>query len=126
VFDFEEDEALGGWKAIGTYADGQVGAILAGELGKYAGVRFMESSNARIFAAGGAGSADVYSTFITGPDSFAFGDWGNITTHVVLPGGHGDELAQVMSIGWKCRLGACLTDEAGPRYVRIESGATSI
>lgn len=78
VFDFEEDEALGGWKAIGTYStpDG----ILSGELGKYAGVRFMESSNARQFTAGGAGSADVYSSYITGPDSFAFGDWGNVTT----------------------------------------------
>lgn len=124
VFDFEEDESLGGWKAIGTYGAGV--DILSGELGKYAGVRFIESASARIFAAAGAGSADVYSTFITGPDSFAFGDWGNITTHVVLPGGHGDELAQVMSIGWKCRLGAFLTDEAGARYVRIESGATSI
>jgi N4-gp56 family major capsid protein len=124
VFDFEEDEALGGWKAIGTYTT--PGGILAGELGKYAGVRFQESSNARSFAAGGAGSADVYSTLIMGPDAFAFGDWGNITTHYVAPGGHGDELAQVASIGWKCRIGAMLVDEAGPRYVRIESGATSI
>jgi N4-gp56 family major capsid protein len=124
VFDFEEDEALGGWKAIGTYVDGT--PIFAGALGKYAGVSFVESSNARSFAAGGAGAADVYSTFICGPDSYAFGDWGDISTHVVLPGGHGDELAQVMSIGWKCRLGAMLVDEAGARYVRIESGATSI
>lgn len=124
VFDFEEDEALGGWKSIGTYTDGT--PIFAGALGKYAGVSFIESSNARSFAAGGAGGADVYSTFITGPDSYAFGDWGDISTHVVLPGGHGDELAQVMSIGWKCRLGAMLVDEAGARYVRIESGATSI
>jgi hypothetical protein len=44
----------------------------------------------------------------------------------VAPGGHGDELAQVASIGWKCRIGAMLVDEAGPRYVRIESGATAI
>lgn len=124
VFDFEEDESLGGWKAIGTYGAGV--DILAGELGKYAGVRFIESPSARIFAAAGAGGADVYSTYICGPDSFAFGDWNNITTHVVLPGGHGDELAQVMSIGWKSRLGAMLTDEAGARYVRIESGATSV
>lgn len=124
VFDFEEDEALGGWKAIGTYTT--PGGILAGELGKYAGVRFQESSNARSFAAGGAGGADVYSTIIMGPDAFAFGDWGNITTHYVAPGGHGDELAQVASLGWKCRIGAMLVDEAGPRYVRIESGATAI
>lgn len=124
VFDFEEDEALGGWKAIGTYS--APGPILAGELGKYAGVRFQESANARSFAAGGAGGADVYSTIVFGPDFFAFGDWGNITTHYVAPGGHGDELAQVASIGWKCRIGAMLVDEAGPRYVRIESGATAL
>jgi N4-gp56 family major capsid protein len=124
VFDFEEDEALGGWKAIGTYStpDG----ILSGELGKYAGVRFLESSSARSFAAGGSGGADVYSTIVMGPDAYAFGDWGNVTTHYVAPGGHGDELAQVASIGWKCRIGAMLVDEAGPRYVRIESGATAI
>lgn len=124
VFDFEEDESLGGWKAIGTYSSPN--GILAGELGKYAGVRFMESPNARSFAAGGAGSADVYSTIVFGPDFFAFGDWGNLTTHYVAPGGHGDELSQVASIGWKGRFGAMLVDEAGPRYVRIESGATSI
>lgn len=124
VFDFEEDESLGGWKAIGTYVTPN--GILAGELGKYAGVRFMESSNARQFADAGAGLADIHSTFLTGPDSFAFGDWGNVTTHYVAPGGHGDELAQVASIGWKCRIGAMLTDEAGPRYVRIESGASDL
>jgi N4-gp56 family major capsid protein len=124
VFDFEEDEALGGWKAVGTYTSPN--GILAGELGKYAGVRFVESSSARSFAAGGAGGADVYSTIVMGPDAYAFGDWGNITTHYVAPGGHGDELAQVASIGWKCRIGAMLVDEAGPRYVRLETGATSI
>jgi N4-gp56 family major capsid protein len=124
VFDFEEDDAMGGWKAIGTYQD--KGPIIAGELGKYGGVRFAETNNAREFAAGGAGGADVYSTILFGPDFFAFGDWGNLTTHYVAPGGHGDELAQVASIGYKGRFGAMLVDEAGARYVRIESGATSI
>lgn len=124
VFDFEEDEALGGWKAVGTYATPN--GILSGELGKYAGVRFQESPNARSFAAGGAGGADVYSTIVLGPDSYAVGDWGTVTAHYVAPGGHGDELAQVASVGWKGRFGAMLIDEAGPRYVRIESGATAI
>ncbi len=124
VFDFEEDEALGGWKAIGTYStpDG----ILSGELGKYAGVRFLESPRARVFSAAGAGGADVYSTIILGPNAYAVGDWGTVTAHYVAPGGHGDELSQVASVGWKGRFGAMLIDEAGPRYVRIESGATAI
>lgn len=124
VFDFEESDALGGWKAIGTYSAGGPENILSGELGKYAGVRFQESANARVFAGAGAAGVDVYSTIIFGPDFFAFGDWGNITTHYVAPGGHGDELAQVASLGWKCRIGAMLIAAAGPRYVRIESGAS--
>lgn len=124
VFDFEEDESLGGWKAVGTYS--KPDQIVAGELGKYGGAKFIESPSARSFAAGGAGGATVYSTIFLAPDAYAFGDWGNLTAHYVAPGGHGDELAQVASIGYKCRIGAMLVDEAGPRYVRVESGATDI
>lgn len=122
VFDFEEDDDIGGWLSIGNYTtpDG----ILNGELGKYAGVRFFESARARVFAAGGAGGADVYSTIILGPDAYAFGDWGQTTFHYVAPGGHGDELAQVASIGWKGFMGAMLVDEAGARYIRVESAAS--
>lgn len=121
VFDFEEDQDVGGWLDAARYAGST--PILAGELGKYAGVRFLESSRSRIFAAGGAGGVDVYSTFFMGPDAYAFGDWGSITSHYVAPGGHGDELSQVASIGWKGFLGSMLVDEAGARYIRVESAS---
>jgi N4-gp56 family major capsid protein len=121
VFDFEEDDDVGGWLAVGQYSDPS--RIQSGELGKYAGVIFYESARARVFAAGGAGGVDVYSTYISGPESFAFGDWGNTTFHYVAPGGHGDELAQVASIGWKGDMGAMLVDEAGARYIRLESAS---
>lgn len=119
VFDFEEDNDVGGWLDAARYAGSA--PILNGELGKYANVRFYESPRARIFTGGGAGGVDVYSTFITGPASYAFGDYGTLTSHYVAPGGHGDELAQVASVGWKAMFGAMLVDEAGARYVRIES-----
>lgn len=121
VFDFEEDNDVGGWLDASRYAGAQ--AILAGEIGKYAGVHFFESARARVFATGGSGSADVYSTIIMGPDAYAFGDWGKTTFHYVAPGGHGDELAQVASIGWKGFIGAMLVDEAGARYIRLETGS---
>jgi N4-gp56 family major capsid protein len=121
VFDFEEDDNVGGWLDVARYQ--KAGAIETGEIGKYAGVRFFESARARLFAAGGAGSVDVYSTIVLGPQAFAFGDWGTISTHYVAPGGHGDELAQVASIGWKGMFGAMLVDEAGARYIRIESAS---
>jgi N4-gp56 family major capsid protein len=121
VFDFEEDEGVGGWLDVNRYNGGQ--PILNGELGKYQGVRFFESARARVFSAGGAGGVDVYSTYLMGPDSYAFGDFGTLSTHYVAPGGHGDELAQVASIGWKAMFGAMLVAAAGPRYLRLESAS---
>lgn len=121
VFDFEEDGDVGGWLDASRYAGAD--AIRAGILGKYAGVDFYESARARVFAAGGAGGVDVYSTIIFGPDAYAFGDWGQTTFHYVAPGGHGDELSQKASIGWKGFLGSMLVDEAGARYIRIESAS---
>jgi len=121
VFDIEEDSSVGGWLDAARYAGGM--KLLTGELGSFAGIRFVESTNAAVFAAGGAGGIDVYSTFITGPESYAFGDWTTITGHYVAPGGHGDELSQVASVGWKGYFGATLLDEAGPRYLRIESSS---
>lgn len=127
VFDIEDDSEIGGWLAAHTYGSSQT-PLLTNELGQYAGIRFVESSNARVFAAGGGDASDVYSTIILGPEAYAFGDWGSVSTHVVLPGGHGDELAQVMSVGWKGRFGAMVVGEgtnatsaSDPRYLRIES-----
>lgn len=120
VFDFEEDQDVGGWLDASRYRNDN---IQNGELGKYANVRFFESPRARVFTAGGAGGVDVYSTIIMGPGSYAFGDYGTLTTHYVAPGGHGDELAQVASIGWKAMFGAMLIAAAGARYIRIESAS---
>jgi N4-gp56 family major capsid protein len=66
---------------------------------------------------------DVYSTTLFGPDAYAFGDWGTIESHITPPGGHDDPLHQSALVGWKGYFGAVLTDEAGPRYIRIESGS---
>lgn len=128
VFDIEDDAEIGGWIDADRYSGST--KLMSGELGKYAGIRFVESSNARVFAAGAGDGSDVYSTVLLGPEAYAVGDWGTVTSHVVLPGGHGDELAQVMSIGWKGRFGAVVVGEgtnasgaSEPRYLRIESAS---
>lgn len=121
VFDFEEDSDVGGWLSVAQYS--APGKIEGGELGMYAGVKFLVSPSARIFAAGGAGGIDVYSTFVMGPDAYAFGDWGSYSMHYVAPGGKGDELYQNETVGWKGFLGCMLVDGAGARYIRIESAS---
>ena len=51
VFGFMEDSGTGGWMEAAKYAGSM--PLLNGELGKFAGVRFIESSRARVFALAG-------------------------------------------------------------------------
>ena len=114
--------------------------LLNGEIGAYAGVRFMVSPNAAIFAGAGTSSADVYSTFVFGPDAYIVGDSQTLQSYFVAPGGdHGDPIAQIATLGFKMRFGAILrgegttgdfdgsnTSTGQPRYLRLESTATTI
>ena len=119
VFDIEGDEGVGGWIEAQKY--GQTQALFSGEIGKYAGIRFIESTTAGRKTGSGVSSVDVYSTFVYGPNAFVFGDWGTIQVFVTPPGGGGDELHQRASVGWKGNYGALLLEEVAPKYIRIES-----
>jgi N4-gp56 family major capsid protein len=122
IYDLQIDTATGAWLDI-KYTDAN--PMMSGEIGRFAGVRFIESSFAKVFVDGGASSADVYSTYFFGPDSYTLADSQNLTSYFIAPGGdHSDPIAQKAAIGWKVRFGAMLVDEAGPRYIRLESGAT--
>jgi N4-gp56 family major capsid protein len=123
VYDLFTDTATGGWMDASKYVDNT--PLLNGELGRYHRVRFMESAEAFVEADGGAGTDDAYSTYIFGPESFTLADSQNLSSYFVPPGGdHSDPLAQIAKIGWKVRFGCMLVDEAGPRYIRLESGSS--
>lgn len=128
-FDVELDDEVGGWIDANRYAGSE--RLFSGELGKYAGVRFMSSSKAAILADSGTASIDVYSTTIFGPRFFALGDFGNNETFVTPPGGHDDPGRQSALITWKGWLdcviigeGTSATNVSDPRYIRIESASS--
>jgi N4-gp56 family major capsid protein len=131
VYDIFTDGATGGWMDASKYAASV--QLLKGELGMYHGVRFLQTGGlgsgtdpgAKVFIDGGASSAEVYSTYFFGPDSYALADSQPLSAYFIAPGGdHSDPIAQLAKIGWKTRFGAMLVDAAGPRYIRLESGAT--
>ena len=126
VHDLQADTAASGWTEVSKYA--QPGNLLTGEVGKYMGVRFIESTVGNTFAdAGVGGTVDVYSTYIFGPDSFAFGDLQSVQAYMVSPGGdHTDPLAQKAIVGWKAMFGTKLLSitGAGNKYIRIEAAST--
>ncbi len=127
-YDLMVETATGGWLDVQKYASPDT--ILRGEIGRFAGVRFLEGNVANLFAnasngAGSTGTVDVYSTVVYGPNFFTFGDIQTIETYFVRPGGdHTDPLAQKALFGWKGMWGARLLNSVGARYARIETASS--
>jgi N4-gp56 family major capsid protein len=119
VHSLMSDDDAGGWLDANKYTDNR--PLLTGELGRYAGVRFMESAYSSIFLEGGTSSANVYSTVVYGPGAWAFGDMQTLQAIVNSTPDKSDPLNQVVKIGWKAMFGGELLDSNGARYVRIES-----
>ncbi len=121
AFDLTEDPE---WKYPHQYVDTE--NIYNGEIGKIAGVRFVETTEAKIFAGGGSGGRSVYATLILGANAYGITDieGGGLRTIVKQMGSAGtsDPLDQRSTVGWKAiQTAKILSDEY---MVRIETGST--
>ena len=100
--------------------------IFEGEIGKLGGVRFVESSEAKIFEAGGMDGKSVYSTLVLGANAYGVTEVsGGGLTHIVKQlgsGGTADPLNQRATAGWKA---AKVAERLVENYmVRIESASS--
>lgn len=85
-----------GWTEASKYA--ATTQLLNGEIGKFRGIRFVESN--RITDG---------KTLVHGPDAWVWGDYQTIQAYRVAPGGdHSDPLAQRGLVGWKGMWGMSL------------------
>lgn len=115
------DDDAGGWIDANKYTDNL--PLLRGELGRYAGIRFMESTFAHVRDDLGTSSIDVYDTIVYGPQAWAFGDRDTVRAYFNTgPEKVSDPLNQIIAtIGWKAFFGAKVLTAAGARYARIQS-----
>lgn len=101
--------------------------IFNGEIGKMYGVRFVESTEAKIFEKAGASSADVYNTVVLGKDAYGVTaiNGGGIETIVkqLGSGGTADPLNQRATMGWKLNKCAEVLDPT--KIVRIEHSVSA-
>lgn len=109
-----------GWNGVEKYADRV--AVYDGEIGSYKEVRFIETTNAKIFAAGGGGGIDVYATLILGKNAYGISRIsGESLVNIVKPlgsSGTADPLNQRSTSGWKATFVAKILQQAF--MVRIE------
>ena len=94
AFDLMEETVGNSWTDLKHTS---AGALMSGELGRFAGAVFLESPRAKVEADGGSGSVDNYSTYVTGQD--ALGKSEQIAVHIV-PGPITDTLMRFMPLGW--------------------------
>lgn len=100
--------------------------IYNGEIGAIEGVRFVETTEAKIFTGAGASGIDVYSTLILAANAYATTKikGGGLETIIKQLGSAGtaDPLDQRATVGWKALK---VTEILSQQYmVRIESAST--
>jgi N4-gp56 family major capsid protein len=107
-------------------------AVQPGEIGAYRNIRFIATTNAKIFAdSGGAASTtfryttantalDVYSTLILGRDAYGIVPimTGNSRIIIHKAGGNSDPLNQRNTVGWKAGGASVILNDAW--MLRIE------
>ena len=101
--------------------------VMEGEIGKYKDIRFVESTNAKVFTAGGSGGADVYATLVFGAEAYGISRIsGEALKNIVKPlgsAGTADPLDQRATSGWKATFVASIVNN--DFLVRVETGVAA-
>ena len=112
------------WVNVKSYSAPE--GIYEGEIGKIENVRFVETSEAKVFEGAGAEGRDVYATLILGDNAYGTTEieGGGLTLIVkqLGSGGASDPLDQRASVAWKATKAAVRLQEA--YMVRIETTST--
>ena len=92
-----------GWVPVSQYPDRS--SLLPGEVGSIDEVRFVMTTNGKIFASGGSGSIDVHGTMILAAEAYGITRIsGHALENIVKPlgsAGTADPLDQRSTSGWK-------------------------
>lgn len=122
VFDLQSDPK---WEEPAKYAGS--GQIFSGEIGRLYGVRFVETSYAKVFEDAGASGADVLATMIIGKDAYGMVDVNSsgAVKNIIKgfgSGGTADPLDQRATSGWKALFTVKILEQLA--MVRIEHGVS--
>lgn len=107
-------KAISTWVSVEKYAS--TNGIMEGEVGKLDEVRFVETTNAKVFTGAGAAGIDVYATLVFGSDAYGTTRIsGEAVKNIVKPlgsAGSADPLEQRATSGWKATFVAKVLNDA--------------
>ena len=129
LYDMMVDTTTGGWMDAQKYTDNT--QLLNGEVGKIAGVRFIESSNAgypgqgTVANCGVAASSTLYVTPFFGKEAYGVSELQGLRTYIkdFSSGGTSDPTEKVATAGWKCLFGVTVLNSGF--YTNLVHAVTS-
>jgi N4-gp56 family major capsid protein len=108
------------WVPISQYTN-KVENVFRGEIGTLHGFRVIEADTAPTFTS----TLTVYAGIALGAiKGWGSGELQSFRAYHTAPGGKGDELHQIESVGWKVNFGCAPLNNS--YYYRVESAATSL
>lgn len=123
-YDLQSDTASGGWVNANTYVD--VNGIKNGEVGRFGGSRFVETTNVSSTTSGTSGSSNVYSTHLLAKGAFGVVNFDGGTHIYVKKSGEQDTsnpLNQYATVGYKITYANKMLDEN--RQVTYKCGSSA-
>lgn len=124
AYDLQADTASGGWVNANTYVDTM--GIKNGEIGRFGGARFVETTNVASTASGTSGSANVYSTHLLAKGAFGVVDFdGGVNIYVKKSGSEdtSNPLNQYATVGYKITYTNKMLDENRQVTYKVGSAA---
>lgn len=114
-----------GWVPVEKYAS--TVPVMENEVGKIGEVRFIETTNAKVFSGAGSNGLDVYATIIMGTDAYGITRIsGEAMKNIIKPlgsAGTADPLEQRATSGWKATFVAKILNDSF--MVRLEHAVSS-
>lgn len=125
MYDLQGDSA---WVNAHQYTDMGIKDLYKGEAGMLYGVRFIVTSNSKIFAGAGAAGINVHATMILGQEAFGLIDiaGGSACQMIIKPHGASgteDPLNQRATIGWKVNFVAKILQQNA--MIRVEHAVSA-
>lgn len=100
--------------------------LFTGLLGDYMGVRFVETTNTKIWASMGLSGADVYACLFLGKNAYGVTELDALQARTIIhplgSGGHTDPLEQYSTVGWKAAITSVILNQNF--MVRVEANAS--
>ncbi|WP_034333265.1 N4-gp56 family major capsid protein [Bacillus sp. J37] len=123
TYDLQSDPK---WEAAAQYAGSK--QIFNGEIGRLYGVRFVETTNAKVFAGAGATGTDVYVSLMLGENAYGVVDiaGSGSVKNIIKPhgsAGTADALDQRATTGWKALFTIARLEELA--VLRIEHAVSN-